>query len=91
MERATQATCILPPESQALARPADAREYHVSFDGLHWNVTTAEGEMSQASFDRDMAMTLAIRAAQQDHADGVEVMVCIEELDGTLCLAWASP
>jgi hypothetical protein len=90
MERLTETTHILAPEYSAPARDAHAREYHVCFDGRHWNVTTAEGEMGPSSLDRDMAVTLAVRAARHDHADGADVTVCVEEQDGTFRVAWAS-
>ena len=95
MERLTDAIHVIPPESPALksqtwARRPAGREYHVIFDGRHWNVGTDDGEAGPSSFDRDMALTLAIRAARHDHADGMDVTVCIEEQDGTFRLAWAS-
>jgi len=66
------------------------REYHVMFDGRHWNVVGDDGETGPSSLDRDMAVTLAIRAARHDHADGLEVAVSVEEQDGSFHLAWAS-
>jgi hypothetical protein len=95
MERASEAIHVFPSESPALKSPASAcsvpgREYHVFFDGRHWNVTTGDGESGPSSFDRDVALTLAIRAAEHDHADGLDTAVCVEEQDGTFRLAWAS-
>lgn len=90
MERPTEAIHAILPESAALARPGPGREYHVLFDGSHWIVGTDDGEAGPASLDRDMAVTLAIRAAQHDHADGMDVTVSVEEQDGTFKLAWAS-
>ena len=90
MERPTEAILVLPPEVPALTRPSLVRDYHVTFDGRHWNVGTDDGEAGPSSFDRDMAVTLAIRAAQHDHADGLDVTVSVEEQDGTFTLAWAS-
>ena len=82
MERPTEVIHVVPPESPALTRP-HGREYHV-------NVGTEDGEAGPSSFDRDLAITLAIRAAQHDYADGTDVSVCVEEQDGTFKLAWAS-
>ncbi|HXR95207.1 MAG TPA: hypothetical protein VN718_04970 [Rhizomicrobium sp.] len=90
MERLTEAIHILPPESSGLASPLSVREYHVTFDGRHWNVGTGDGDAGPSSFDRDMALTLAIRTAEHDHADGMDVTVCVEDQDGTFRLAWAS-
>lgn len=90
MERPTETIHVIPAESPTLNRPAHCREYHVSFDGRHWNVGTDEGEVGPSTFDRDMAVTLAIRAAQHDHAEGMDVSVCVEERDGAFKLAWVS-
>lgn len=90
MERHAEAIHGTLPESPVLTPPVEAREYHVLFDGRHWIVGTCDGEAGPASFDRDMAVTLAIRAAQHDHADGMDVTVSVEEQDGTFKLAWAS-
>ena len=90
MERPPETLHVLPGESLGLARLAPAREYHVTFDGRHWNVATCDGELGPSSFDRNMAITLAIRAAQHDHADGLDVAVSVEEQDGSFILAWAS-
>jgi hypothetical protein len=89
MERPTEAIHVVPSESPALTR-LHGREYHVIFDGRHWNVGTDDGEAGPSSFDRDLAITLAIRAAQHDHAEGMDASVCVEEQDGTFKLAWTS-
>jgi hypothetical protein len=91
MERPTEALIArAPPETQALTRPVLTHEYHVMFDGRHWNVIGDGGETGPSSLDRDMAVTLAIRAAHQDHADGLDVAVSVEEQDGSFHLAWSS-
>lgn len=90
MERLADTVHVIPDESPVLARAPHGREYHVTFDGRHWNVGTDDGEAGPSSFDRDMAITLAIRAARHDHADGLDVAVSVEEQDGTFVLAWAS-
>lgn len=90
MERPTEAILVVPPEGPVLSRPSSGRDYHVTFDGRHWNVGTDDGEAGPSSLDRDMAVTLAIRAAQHDHADGLDATVSVEEQDGTFRLAWAS-
>ena len=90
MERPAEAIQGLAPERQALTRRGPDREYHVTFDGRHWNIGTDDGEAGLFTMDRDVALTLAIRAAEHDHADGMDVTVCVEEQDGTFRLAWAS-
>ena len=91
MDRPTEAVYVLSPESLGPKNPLalPGREYHVTFDGRHWNVGTDDGDAGPSSFDRHMALTLAIRAAQHDYADGMDVTVCVEEQDGTFRLAWA--
>ena len=90
MDRLTEALDVIPGENPALARLAPQREYHVTFDGRHWNVGTCDGEAGPSSFDRDMAIMLAIRAAQHDHGHGLDVAVSVEEQDGGFILAWTS-
>lgn len=93
MERAAEAIHIIAAESPPLTHVFERREhreYHVTFDGRHWNVSTADGEAGPSSLDRDMALTLAIRAAELDQGDGIEVTVSAEEQDGHFRLAWAS-
>ena len=97
MERPTETLAGRAPlETQALTRPILTREYgldreyHVMFDGRHWNVVNDDGEMGPSSLDRDMAVTLALRAARHDHADGLDVAVSVEEQDGSFHLAWTS-
>lgn len=93
MERHAEVIQTLVPESQALAGsfPArDIREYCVTFDGRHWNVGTGDGETGPSTTDRSMAITLAIRAARHDYAEGLDVSVCVEEQDGSFTLAWTS-
>ena len=91
MERSAEAIHAIPPESPALTPAVQERAYHVIFDGWYWTIGTDDGEAGPSCPDRDMALTLAIRAAQHDHADGMDVTVSVEGQDGTFKLAWASP
>jgi hypothetical protein len=92
MERPTEAIQGLAPESQALTPTLEGgyRDYYVSFDGRHWNVSTGDGKTGPSSLDRSMAITLAIRAARHDYAEGLDAAVSVEERDGSFSLAWAS-
>lgn len=67
------------------------RMYHVSYDGQHWTVDSDEGRTAHFASDRHVAINLAIRTAQHDHADGLDVIVCVEQPDGSFAEAWASP
>lgn len=93
MERAAEAIQDRAPagEIEGLSKAASFREYHVIFDGRHWNVATDDGVTRDCAFDQDQAVRLAIRAARNDHGDGLDVMVSVEQQDGTSVLAWASP
>lgn len=91
MERPTEALIVrAPPETQALTPAVPTYEYHVMFDGRHWNVVGYDGKTGPSSLDRDMAVTLAIRAARHDHGGGLDVAVSVEEQDGSFHLAWSS-
>ena len=92
MERAAEALADRAPpgESEGLIKAVPDREYHVTFDGRHWNVETDDGMLRDSALDRDLAVRLAIRAAEQDHAEGLDAAVCVEQQDGTSVFAWAS-
>ncbi|MGH6829132.1 MAG: hypothetical protein ACREFW_09515 [Rhizomicrobium sp.] len=77
-------------ESEYPAGSGFAREYHVTFDGRHWNVETVDGESLDFARDRDLAVRLAIRAARHACAEGFEAMVCVQQQDGTSTVAWSS-
>lgn len=82
-------------ETQAVPGPAPSRAhdrmYHVSRDGQRWTVDSDEGRTAHFASDRHMAIGMAIRTAQQDHADGLDVIVCVEQPDGAFAVAWTSP
>ena len=70
---------------------AHDREYHVIFQDARWRVERDDGHSHHASADRLDAVQWAIRAAEHDHHDGLDVIVCVEEPDGTTRIAWSSP
>ena len=70
---------------------AHDREYHISYDGRRWNIESDEGRTGAFAFDQNVAIGLAIRVAQHDYADGLDVIVCVEQPDGSFRQAWASP
>ena len=70
---------------------AHDREYHVVFHDARWWVERDDGRSNHASADRMDAIHWAIRAAEQDHHDGLDVIVCVEKQDGSYRAVWSSP
>jgi hypothetical protein len=69
---------------------AHQRHYHVVLHDAGWWVESEDGAHLHASQDRQEAVTWAVRAAQQDHAQGLEVIVCVEQADGSWKAVWHS-
>lgn len=67
-----------------------ARRYHVVLHGSRWWVEDDLGAGLHAGCDPQDAVTWAIRRAQHDHAEGWDVMVCVEQPDGFYKTAWHS-
>ena len=66
------------------------REYHVVMHGFRWWVEDDEGASLHASVDEADATAWAVQAAQHDHARGLDVIVCVEQPDGSYKTAWHS-
>lgn len=72
-------------------RPAqNNRHYYVVPQGPDWWVEDDSGSCLHASLDKQDTVIWAVRAAQHDHARGLDVIVCVEEADGTWKTAWHS-
>ena len=70
--------------ARARNRPkAHQRHYHVVPHEAQWWVESDDGTHLHASQDQQEAIAWAIRAAQQDQAQGFEVIVCVEQSDGS--------
>jgi len=67
------------------------RVYHVVMHGFRWWVEDDEGASLHASVDEADATAWAIDAAQHDHGHGLDVIVCVEQPDGSYRAAWHSP
>jgi hypothetical protein len=65
-------------------------QYHIVQQEARWWVENDEGICVHASPDQQEAVTWAIRAAQHDHAHGLNVIVCIEQPGGFWKTAWHS-
>ena len=76
--------------AESATSKAQDRTYHVSYDGRHWTVDSDEGRTAHSASYRHVAIGLAIRTAQHDHADGLDVTVCVEQRDGSFAEAWTS-
>jgi len=68
------------------------RAYHVDHNAAQdrWDVVDDEGRVIGHCHDADQATDLAIREAQHAHSRGDDVVVCVEQADGTHKLAWSS-
>lgn len=66
------------------------RTYHVVQHGGRWWVEREDGQGEHASPSVDDAITWAIHTAERDHAQGLDVIVCVEQ-DGSWHTAWHSP
>ena len=67
------------------------RVYHVVTHGFRWWVEDEDGASLHASVDEADATAWAIHAAQHDHGRGLDVIVCVEQPDGSYRAAWHSP
>lgn len=66
--------------------------YHVDHNKRldRWDVVDAEGRVIGHRHELGEATHLAIREAQHAHGGGDNIVVCIEQNDGTYKLAWSS-
>lgn len=73
-------------------RPGFARAYHVDWDATRdrWDVIDDDGRVLGHGQGLRHAKELAIREAHNDHAAGREVVVCVQQDDGTYTMAWSS-
>jgi hypothetical protein len=68
-------------------------EYHVVWNGARrsWDIHRDDGRTGAFAYDKSTAVGVAIREAQIDHGQGLDVIVCVEQKDGTFKQEWASP
>jgi hypothetical protein len=73
-------------------RPGFAHAYHIDWDAARdrWDIINDDGRVLGHAHDLDQARDLAIREAQYDHAAGRDVIVCVQQDDGTYAMAWSS-
>jgi hypothetical protein len=63
-------------------------EYHVVPNGRRWDVERDDAFIGSFSYDVHTAIGLATAAAQRDFHDGLDVMVCVQQADGTCRKVW---
>ena len=81
------------PRPRALA-PSTGRhdhEYHVVWDEAAklWNVERDEDVTGLSARQQSAAVDLAIHEAQQAHGRRLDVIVCVQQDDGTFTTVWA--
>ena len=68
------------------------RTYHVDRNEAvdRWEVCNDDGRQLMNCHDKHAAIAYAVRQAMHDHAEGYDVLVCVERPDGSHEIAWAS-
>lgn len=74
---------------QKLSAPqAQTREYHVVPDDDGWLVERDAALTGLFAHDLHAAIAQAVKAAERDSHNGLEVMVCVQEADGHCRKVW---
>jgi hypothetical protein len=63
-------------------------EYHVVPNGKRWDVERDDAFIGSFAYNLNTAIGLATAAAQRDHHSGVDVMVCVQQTDGSCRKVW---
>jgi hypothetical protein len=68
------------------------RAFHIDRNAKldRWDVIDDDGRIHGHAHDLGHAIDLAVQQAHNDHAAGHDVMVCVEQEDGTYTMAWSS-
>jgi hypothetical protein len=81
------------PRARALAQSTGRHdhEYHVVWDEAAkvWNVVRDDDATGLTARQQSSAVDLAIHQAQLDHAKRLDVIVCVQQDDGTFTTVWA--
>lgn len=67
---------------------AQIREYHVIPEDDGWVVERDEALTGLFAHDQHVAIAQAVAAAQRDHHNGLDVIVCVQEPDGHCRKVW---
>jgi hypothetical protein len=73
-------------------KPGYERTYHIDRNAKldRWDVIDDDGRVYGHAHDVRHATDLAVQQAHNDHAGGHDVIVCVEQEDGTYTMAWSS-
>jgi hypothetical protein len=63
-------------------------EYHVVPNGKRWDVERDDTFTGSFAYDVHTAVGLATAAAQRDQHNGIDVMVCVQQQDGSCRKVW---
>jgi hypothetical protein len=77
---------------KSTAKKSHDHEYHVVWNPTRrsWDVERDGGRSGQFAYDRDTAIGLAVREARNEASQGLDVVVCVQQKDGTFHLEWSS-
>jgi hypothetical protein len=82
------------PRPRALARSNGRHdhEYHVAWDEAAklWNIVRDGDQTGLSARQQGAAVNLAVNEAQQDVTKRLDVIVCVQQDDGTLTTVWAA-
>ena len=63
-------------------------EYHVIPNGKRWDVERDDMFTGSFAYEVNTAIGIATAAAQRDHHNGLDVMVCVQQSDGSCRKVW---
>jgi hypothetical protein len=63
-------------------------EYHVVPNGKRWDVERDDMFTGSFAYEVNTAIGLATAAAQRDQHNGISVMVCVQQADGSCRKVW---
>jgi len=76
------------PNIAAKKKRAHDREYHIVPEGDGWVVEYDDTVTGLFSYSRQEAITLSLPSALRDLHRGLDVIVCVEERDGSCRKVW---
>ena len=63
-------------------------EYHIVPNGKRWDVERDDAFVGSFAYEVNTAIDWAVAAAQRDQNEGLDVMVCVQQPDGTCKKIW---
>jgi hypothetical protein len=76
-----------PMRLEGKVRRLSITEYHVVPNGKRWDVERDDAFVGSFAYEVNIAIDWAVSAAQRDHK-GLDVMVCVQQPDGTCKEIW---